>query len=78
MGGTTGFTLTGSQTEGRVQSIIGNSITTGAGLGISLNGLTAGYGLDISSTATAMTGAMQRITLSGSNASNTGSLFGTG
>ncbi|MEK7678585.1 MAG: hypothetical protein AAB356_00180, partial [Deltaproteobacteria bacterium] len=75
VGGTTGFTLTGSQTEGRVQSIVGDSITTGVGLGISLNGLTAGYGLDISSTATAMTGALQRITLSGSNASNTGSLL---
>ncbi len=66
-------------TGGELLSLTGNSITTGNGITGTFDGLTSGSALAISSSTTGggsgFTGNLIDVTLSGSNASNTGSLL---
>ncbi len=85
-GGLVNFTFSGNHTgsgfqideniqTGTAVLLNANSLTTGSGETINVNSITSGTGLSIASTATAMTGNMQSITLSGSNAANVGNLL---
>ena len=56
-------------------NITANSIDTETGLSITTNGLTSGKGLSVASSTTTFTGDLAGITLSGSDASNTGNVF---
>jgi hypothetical protein len=63
-------------TTGNLLTLTANAATTAAGiLRISTNALTSGNAFTIASSSAAMTGALQSITLSGSNAANTGNLL---
>ncbi len=59
--------------SGRITHTFAGTTTTANT--VTLNSLTTGRGLDMTSTATAFTGAMQRISLTGNNAANTGDLL---
>jgi hypothetical protein len=81
-GVTTGYTgnlinLSSSSTTGAATfiNLTANVSTTGIGQAITMNALTSGKGLSIASSSTAFTGNLANITLSGSNASNTGNVF---
>ncbi|QQS15443.1 MAG: tail fiber domain-containing protein [Candidatus Moraniibacteriota bacterium] len=66
---------TGS-TAGTIALITNNTASfTGITQSIVANGISSGTGLAIASSSAAMTGSLQSITLSGSNASNTGNLL---
>jgi hypothetical protein len=56
-------------------NLTANSIDGETGLAITTNGLTSGKGISIASSATAFTGNLTDITLSGSNAANTGNVL---
>lgn len=56
-------------------NLTANSIDTETGLAITANGLTSGSGFSVSSSATAFTGSLAGVTLSGSHANNTGNVF---
>lgn len=56
-------------------NLTANSLDAETGLAITVNALTSGEGLTINSTSTAFTGALAEIALTGSNASNTGSVL---
>jgi len=70
---TTQFDFTGTTTTGWTYNA--DSLTEGTAYLLSVDGITSGKGLDISSTSGAFTGALQSITLSGSNVNNTGTLL---
>jgi hypothetical protein len=55
--------------------ITANAIDGETGLSITTNGLTSGKGLSVTSSATAFTGNLAGVTLSGSNVANTGNVF---
>ncbi len=56
-------------------NLTANSIDGETGLAITTNGLTSGSALSVASSSTAFTGSLAGITLSGSNAANTGNVF---
>lgn len=67
--------LVQSSNAANAVNITANSIDTESGLTVTTNGLTSGKALDVVSSATAFTGDLAGITLSGSNAANTGNVF---
>lgn len=64
-----------ASTGANAVNITANSIQSKFGVAITADALTSGKGLTIDSAATAFTGSLQEITLSGSNVANTGSLL---
>ncbi len=70
-----GFQIDDVTVSGTTVVINANSATTGSGFTLSTNGLTSGKGFGVSSSSTALTGALSTITLSGNNGLNTGDLL---
>ncbi|QQR78763.1 MAG: hypothetical protein IPJ68_00545 [Candidatus Moraniibacteriota bacterium] len=63
-------------TTGSLLTLTGNSATTTTGLlQVNANALTSGSAVNIASSSVAFTGSLESITLSGSNAANTGNLL---
>ena len=56
-------------------NLTANAIDSETGLAITANALTSGKGISLDSSSTAFTGSLAELTLSGSNAANTGSLL---
>ncbi len=73
--GTGGATTTSTAATGTANSFVANAITSGTAMNIQANGITGGKALAVTSTATAMTGSLAGVYLTGNNAANTGSLL---
>jgi hypothetical protein len=67
--------LTQSSNAANGMNLTANSIDTETGLALTANGLTSGGGMTVNSSSTAFIGSLAGITLSGSNASNTGNVL---